>query len=266
MPLVTNVNTSVTARQQYKQEITLLSHGYINRTAFPDGKITVYPWDSDVDEWFTQRLRKGQKHLILFELTEKLCDLNGCDINEFVLGDMHTVMLVARSIIHKNQVKYTPVCSRCGFAHPISVVSVPDELEKIGEKGPDYPGYDTVSLPESHDVVKFRPLQVKDEITIENRTEHTKKMASDNVARILIPIISVGNGQQEGRPDSIQELLMWWQALHPRDRLFFTEAQDNLYPHLNQVLKHVCDNCQSEFEHPLNLDLSFFRGGSANLA
>lgn len=266
MAIKSNVKSFVPARQAFKQEITLLSHGFANPEAFPDGLITVYPWDSEIDEWIQQRVRKPQKNRLLWELCEKLCNLNGTKIEEFVMGDVHTVLLVARSIIHKNEVRYSPVCTHCNTVNPEDKVKIPDELEKIGEKTLDYEGWDSIVLPESKDHVKIRPLRVSDEIAIDGRTAEQKKVISDRLAHILSAVVTIGNGTEEGAPDNMQELFIWWQSLHPQDKNFIEQSQDRLFPHLGTAIRHRCETCGREFDHELQLDQDFFRRGGASVA
>src|SRR5574343_67953 len=261
MAIVSNMKSLLPARQAFKQEITLLSRGYVNPVAFPDGKITIYPWDSETDEWVSDRVRKPKRNRMLWELCARLCNLNNCPIEDFVVGDVNTVLLLARSIQHKNVIRYFPLCPACGSENKPESVQVPNELEKIGEKTADYPGYDVVQLPNCGDTVKIRPLQVKDEIMIDEREAATKQLISDNLAHILVPILTVGNGKEEGKPDSIQELLTWWIALHPMDKKFLEEAENRLYPHLSLLIPHTCDACNHKFNHSLSLDQDFFRGG-----
>lgn len=266
MAIKSNVKNYVPARQAFKQEIMLLSRGYANPEAFPEGKITVFPWDSEVDEWIQQRVRKANKNRLLWELCEKLCGLNGTKIEDFVVGDVHTVILVARSIIHKNQIRYSPVCPHCTTVNPEDTVVVPDELEKIGEKDADYPGWDVVVLGECKDHVKIRPLRVSDEIAIDSRTQEQKKVISDHLAHILAAIVTIGDGKEEGAPESMQELFMWWQSLHPQDKLTLEQAQDQLFPHLGTSIRHQCETCGREFDHELQLNQDFFRRGGRSIA
>lgn len=254
-----NIKNMTPSRQAYRQEITLLSGGYVNPTAFPDGKITVYPWDHEVDEWIQQRGKKPRRHLMLWELAERLCNLNGCKREQFLVGDVNTVILVARAIVHKNIIRYTPVCSHCGTANAEDSVKVPDELEKVAEKPPGYPGFDLVILPESQDHVKVRPLTIGDEISIEERTKEQKAIISDDLAQTFAAIVSIGDGAQEGQPDSMQELSLWWQALHPADKKALIAGIEKCTPHLSGQITHKCDHCEKPFLHNLTFDTNFFR-------
>jgi len=238
MPLKTNITNLKPARQVYKQEITLLSKGYYNKQAFPEGKITVYPWDTDIEEWFLKRLRKPNKNRALWELSAKLAELNGCPYEDLTVGDVNTILLVARSIQRKNVVQFTSICPRCD--HPDNeTLKIPDELVKVAEKEANYPGYDEIVLPESKDIVRLRPLQIKDEILITDRSPKNKAELSDELAHQLIPIVSIGGGQ----PDNIQELVTWWHALHPLDKKYYETQQNELWPHLETSVRLRCSEC-----------------------
>lgn len=257
MPLNTKINTSTPAREKFKTEETLLSHGYACPEAFPDGKITIYPWDNSVDEWVRRNGKKTQTpRMFVLELFKRLCDLKMCPYEKFVLGDVSTVILVSRSLRHNNKVVYRPTCPLCAVENQEEMIEVPNELKRIGEKTADYPGFDVVTLPICTDEVKLRPLIVNDEIILENRSKEQKQKVSEEMAHILAPVMDVGGGT----PDSLEELLKWYNALHPEDQSYLEDAIDNLAPHLSPNVDHVCDNCGKQFIFTLPLqDKEFFR-------
>lgn len=261
MPIKSNVDTSVSSRERYKQEVTLLSHGYANKSAFPDGKITVYPWDSSIDEWVRANSRKKiSDKMFTLELVKRLCNLNGCKFEEFVVGDASTVILMARSIRHDNHVTYSPTCPWCKSANAEENIAVPDDLERIGEKDANYGGFDVCTLPSSKDVVKLRPLIINDEILLDARSDEKKRLLSDELAHILCGIIDVGGGQ----PSSLDELLAWHAALHPQDQTFLAGFVQQVSPHLSADLEHVCDSCERKFTFTLPLeDRDFFRSSGS---
>lgn len=241
-------------RQAYSQKIHLLSGGFSSPTAFPNGEITVYPWDTSVDDWLAERLKKGNRNTLLFDLIPQVCDLNGCPIEQFVVGDVNTVLLVSRSIRYKNLIEYSHQCPHCR-AEGEDKIKVPEELGKIGEKGEGYPGFDTITLPDCQDVVKIRPLLVKDELNINARDEASKKLATDHVLHILFPIVEI-NG---GKPDLIDDAVRWYGALSPNDMAFLEEQENVLYPHLDTEIPHNCDACGKSFKHTLDFNQDFFR-------
>lgn len=259
MALKSNVNTAISSREQYKRLVTLLSHGYADPKAFPEGQITVYPWDSSIDEWVRSQSRKKiSDKLFTLELVKMLCDLNGCKFENFVVGDASTVILIARSIRHNSHIIYSPQCPFCKAVNPEETVTVPDALDRVGEKPANYPGFDIMTLPVSKDVIKVRPLIVNDEIMLEGRGDQQKKQVSDELAHIICGVIEVGGGQ----PTSLEELLAWHNALHPQDQAFLAGAVENISPHLSADLAHTCDFCQKHFKFTLPLeDREFFRAG-----
>lgn len=239
-------------RQKYKQKIKLISGGYASPTAFPNGEITVFPWDSSTDRWLTERA-KGPG--AVYDLVTQLADLNGCPLDKFVLGDVSTVLLVARAIARQNIVEVRPVCPHCRHQHPVDRISVPDELEKLGEKTADYAGFDSIILPVCGDEVKIRPLIVADERGIVGRSEMQRKDVPDTLARTLAAIVSINDTQA----DNLTEMVTWWNSLHAKDQEFITAEEDRLYPHLNTDLAYTCDECTRPFKHRMALDQEFFR-------
>lgn len=243
-------------RQQYKREITLLSHGYTNPQAWPDGKLTVYPWDNSIDQWLVENVRKMPKQELVFSLLKLCCDMNGGKVDDFVADEINVVLLVSRALSTDGVVMYTARCPYCGHSKE-EKIKVPDELEKVGEKSSDYAGFDTITLSESTDVVKIRPLLVKDEKAIINRDDEARKIVSDGELRTVMRVISVN----DGKPDSLEELVTWFRALHAKDAKFLDDQGRDLTPHLNTLVPHVCDDadCGKKFNFPLNFDQEFFR-------
>lgn len=256
MPIKTNLQSRVPRRQQYKREITLLSHGYTNPTAWPDGKITVYPWDNSIDQWLIENIRKMSKPELVFGLLRNCCDLNGGNIDDFVADEINVVLLVSRALSTDSVVVYTSVCPHCGFKKE-ETLKVPDELEKVGEKTSDYKGFDAVTLPVVGDVVTLRPLLVRDEKLIINRQDDARKAVPDSELRTLMRINTIN----ESKPDTLEELVIWFRALHAKDAKFLEDMGRDLTPHLNTLVPHVCDapECGRKFTFPLNFDQEFFR-------
>ena len=253
MALRTNLKDMTSSRLKLRRQITLLSHGYSAPTAFPDGRITVYPWDTDVDAWATERATRGNQGY-MWDLLKQLCDLNGCPLDKFVVGDVSTVLLVARALAHNNMVAFQATCPECAFKHA-GQIKVPDQLERLGEKSTGYPGFDTITLEECGDVVKIRPLLIGDMNTIDGRPESLRQKVADRLCRILVPVVDVN----DSTPDTFDELVTWWNALSPADKRSLTEREDELYPHLGTDLQWKCDRCAAEFQFPLVFNEKFFR-------
>jgi len=257
MPIKSNMPSLVPARDRFKQEITLLSGGFANPKAFPEGKITVYPWDYEIDEFLIQRARKGRKETLLFDLVPKLCDLNGCTVPNFVMGDVNTILMVSRSIARDNQISYVSECPACGHKEKENL-RVPDQLERLGEKKTDYAGSDSITLPVCKDVVAVRPLLVQDIEHIQDRDDVSKGQISDKVAGIIAGVVTI-NGT---KADTMTELATWFKALHPKDAAYLEQQQDMLTPHLGTNIHHKCSKCEKMFDHPIALDADFFRSDS----
>lgn len=256
MPIKTNLKSMVPRRQQYKKEITLLSHGYSNPTAWPDGKLTVYPWDNAIDQWLIDNIRKTNKQELVFGLLRHCCDLNGGNVDDFVADEINVVLLVSRALSTDGVVMYTSVCPYCG-AKKNESLRVPDELEKVGEKTAEYKGVDTATLPMVADVVQLRPLLVRDEKLIINREDDKKKAVPDSELRTLMRVVTIN----DSKPDTLEELVTWFRALHAKDSKFLEDKGREITPHLNTNIPHRCDDadCQKTFTFPLTFDQEFFR-------
>lgn len=254
MAFTSNLKSLTPRRQQFQKKIKLLSGGYIKPDSFPNGEITVFPWDADVDDWLADRIKKGNQALVLYDLCAKVCDLNGCPLDSFLIGDVNTVLLVSRSIRYSSVIEYEAECPICRH-RAFETITVPDELGRAGEKTPDYRGYDEIILPDCQDVVQIRPLCVRDERLLSERDEASRMLMTDHVMRILQPVVSI-NG---GKPDAWEEILRWFKAISPRDAAFLEQKEGELYPHLDVSLPHQCDRCGKQFKHDLDFSQEFFR-------
>jgi hypothetical protein len=252
----TNLKSLQPRREHFKREITLISSGYYNRTAFPNGKVTVYPWDSHVDSWFQDRLRQPQKEYALWEAAEKVADLNGCPVRDMVMGDVWTILMVSKAIRNDCVVEYTARCPNCERADQ-SAIRIPDELQIQGQKKSDFPGVEDITLPECKDAVTVRPLTVADNIYIMERTPAQRAKMSDMIAGILLTIKLVGGGAVE----NADEVLEWYNALSPKDAEFLQKEQGRLHPQLDTKVQHKCENCSEKFSYDLELNRDFFRVG-----
>jgi len=255
MPFKSNMTNMQPRRQAYARRIKLLSGGYIKPDAFPNGEIMVFPWDSAIDEWLVNRVKTGNRDTALYDLCAKVCDLNGCPLESFLVGDVNTVLLVARAIRYNSVIEYQSECRHCGH-RAMEQVRVPDELERLGEKGPEYQGWDEFTLPDCKDVIGMRPLQVRDERAIRERDETTKALMTERTHRILAAVTTIN----DGKPDCWEDAVRWYNALSPKDASELETKQNELYPHLNTTLWHTCDDCGKKFSFDLDLnDVEFFR-------
>lgn len=253
MAIKTHMDSLVPSRDRYKKEITLLSHGYYAKTALPDGKITVFPWDSRVDEeLLAQSRNQASKVGVLFRLLPKLCNLNGCPLDSMLVGDAMTVLYVSRSF-RTNCTVVVKTVNKAGKSVSIDV-SIPDQLTRVGEKSADYAGYDEITLPTTKDVVRIRPLSIGDEVKIEDVTDKDGAIPA-GILRAIVPIISVGGGA----PESVNELVEYWDALPVSDQVFIQEQEDLLSPHLSNIVTVVDDKTGEELSFELSLDREFFR-------
>jgi hypothetical protein len=254
MPIRTNLKSMTPRREAYKREITLLSRGYTDPVHWPEGKLTVYPWDSEIDEWMLENARKLSKEELIFNLLEKCCNLNGGKVADFVADEIYLVLLVSRARLTADKIRYFSLCPFCGHKSE-EEVTVPNELGPLGVKAPDYPGWDAIKLPECEDVVKVRPLVVLDERAIVNRPEEERKVISDGILRTIMRVVDIN----DSRPDKLDELVQWYRALSPGDANFLDKEGRRHTPHLDTAIPHKCDECNRDFRHSLDFNQDFFR-------
>ncbi len=130
---------------------------------------------------------------------------------------------------------------------------MPEQLGKIGEKPEDYKGWDLLTLPESGDVLKVRPLLVQDtRKAAELATEELTEAGISNAATIIEV-----NG---GTPDNHRELFKYYLALPPRDVDVLRKHVRESSPALDPNVPHTCDNerCKKPFNYNLGLHYDFF--------
>lgn len=255
MALKTNLPDLTAARERFRKSIQLLSHGYSAPDIFKDGSVNIFPWTTETSEWFVEQSRKLSGLMLTRATLARLMGLREADVDRMVASEAMLVLLVSRALATQHKILYTCVCPHCGHEQPKESITVPDQLEKVGEKTAEYKGFDEVTLPESADVVRIRPLLLGDELKIEGRSKQDRVKCTDGVARTLTAIVSVGGGT----PDSLDELLQYYRALTPTDAEFLEDQIDFLSPHLNTRVRHKCEKCTREFDHDLGLDAAFFR-------
>ena len=261
MPIKTNITDRRHRNEKFRRVVTLVSGGFANPTAFPNGQITVLPWDSNIDNWLGENAttRTGlDRDRLMFDLLARLCNLNGCPVEDFILGDVNTVLLVARSISERNKIVYATTCPSCGTEDE-GELSVPEDLQVVAPKKSDYKGFDEVTLEDSQDTVSVRPLRIRDTLAILGRAPEVKKLISDHQANAVAPIVTINNTQ----PDRVEELVEWHNSLSPHDVKQLETFIDENTPHLNMKVLHKCDNalCRNVYEHRLAIDQEFFRAG-----
>jgi hypothetical protein len=253
MAIKSNITQFTPSRETMKTEITVLSHGYYTAGKWQDGKVTVYPWDSYVDDLLLRKVKGGNKSdLALYDIIPRVCALNGVPLDSILVGDARTILLVSRA-----------ARKSCKITIPIPgkkddggiTISIPDQLERIAEKTENYIGYDTVTLPVSKDVVAIRPLTVGDERLISQRSDDQRLSLPDRIMGVLVAIVSVG----DGKPDTQEELQAYWDALTPTDQQYLYDQQDLLYPHLSSVVTLTDTDTHTEHKISLDLDSEFFR-------
>ena len=260
MAIRTKLKDFTPTKDKFKREITLLSRGFYCGSSFPNGKITVYPWDSAVDEWIV-KLESGSTASFLAKATEKLANLNGCPVGNMTVGDANSVLLVARSMQNNCVYSTTPVCPECRYVHKEESIRIPDDLKKVGEKSADWTGTDLFILYDCGDDIVIHPLLIRDLEFIDSRDHVSQAMISNRVATLLRSIVSIGGGQ----PDTLEELNNWYSALSPSDQVQLKTSIDELTPHLDTAIDFTCDACRKPFSIKIDLNKEFFRPRSRTL-
>ena len=256
MAIRTNIKSLAPRREQFKREIKLLSRGYKNPVAWPDGRITVYPWDNEIDDWIVANVRKLPTEELAYGLLARCCDLNGGRIDDFIADETNLVLLVSKANLGAERVQYESTCPYCNYTTKESI-RIPDELEPVGVKTADYVGYDIVTLADAGDVVKLRPLTIADErhISGDTRSETDRRLLSDATLRIISRVVEIN----DSKPDRLDELVTWYRALSPGDARFLDSEGKRITPHLNTAVPHRCDKCNKDFKHVLDFSQEFFR-------
>jgi hypothetical protein len=253
VPIKTNLTIDIPAREKFKQRIRLVSGGACHPTAFPNGEVTVYPWDVQVDDWV---LTKGKfQNASMYDIIPIIADLNGASVEDLYVGDATTILLVARSLRHNNSIEFSPTCQHCKRVNKPETLKIPDQLRKAAEKPDGWSGFDTVTLPVSKDPVVIRPLRIKDEKAIEARSPEQVKSVQTLTAHILYGIVSVGGGV----PDNLDELVRWFRSLNADDQDYLSNMVDQLHPRIDNEVDFMCDFCQEKFTHSIDLGKPFPR-------
>ena len=260
MAIKTNLKSMAPRREAFKRELVLMSKGAGNRLAWPGGKITVYPWDSSIDDLVLNGAKSGNPRNLLFEILEKVSSMNG-KTDDFYADEINLVLLASRALANDGTIAYTSTCPAPGCGNKTQeTIRVPDELEPVAEKADDWPGYDDIKLPKSGDYVRLRPVQIKDEKIIAQRLTPQRLAVPDSLLRILMHVELIGtDGKEWGKPETLEELHGWYNALPPKDAKFLAEQERALSPHANTVIAHKCDVCGTHFTHLLTFDTDFFR-------
>ena len=256
-------------REAYKRSIPLISGGYYAKAAFPDGLITVYPWDSRTDEWFLEKLRKTseERDYAILEVAEKVSALKGLKYGQLLESDAEEIVMVSRAMSTGLQVIFEAECPACN-ANNKNEIKIPDGLTKVSEKKPDFNGIETITLPENLDVIEFKHLNIADLIKVNQRSDDSKKEVPTKLALGATCLLSVnGNGTvddkgaRDGAPTSLQDAIVYLEALSPVDIEYFYQQRVELYPHLDRKVVVECDKCGHRFDYVLRLTTDFFRRG-----
>lgn len=259
MAIKTNLKDLRPTREKFNRTIKLLG-AFSVRQWFPKGEVTVYPWDSTIDEWVaTKDSKLSDNAQFLVEIVKRLVNLGECPAHSLCYGDATLIMMVARSLRNKGQYSLEPKCTnpKCGCVNKTEHIRIPEDLEILGSKPIEYVGHDEITLPDSQDSVAIRPTTIGDLVKLATRSDLEKATVSDARAALLWNVVSVGGG----RPDSLDELNSWYSALSPSDQLHFSKIREGMEPQLSNRIKFECERCKEEFSVEIPLNSEFFRLG-----
>lgn len=250
-----NLPSLVPSSERLKQTIQLISKGYALKPELAVGQLTVYPWDEEISDWMITSSR-AQDPLFTVAVVQKLTRLPSPLMERFVASELLLVMLVARSLSTKGEINYKARCPHCQTVQASTTLKVPGEMGILGSKAEDYPGFDEITLPESKDKIRFRPLQVMHlRQAIEARAQMVASI-SENGANLALSIQAVN----DTLPESPQELFAYYLALPPVDVAYLKQKSKELSPALDTHVPHTCDaeDCRSPFHYNLGLHYDFF--------
>jgi len=248
----TNLTDLTPARERYKVQIKLPSSGYVFPSAFPDGMLTVYPWAPELDDWVAKRTESSAKTIIQ-DLLPKLCDLNGCPTDKFIISEALLVWMVSRSIKSDRKVAFNTKCPKCGESSDMTIC-VPEDMELIGEKLADYCGFETLHLAQANDDITFSPTTVGQSRLVITRPQEQRKHP-DAVVTLAVSLRRVNNTA----PDNLSEACEYVAALSPLDYEAFKTGLEKAMPGVDNNLSLSCDACGFDYKHTLNFTETFFR-------
>lgn len=218
-----------------------------------------------MDEWVatSKDSRSSDYAQFLLDIVKRLVNFGDCPPQNLCYGDATLVMMVARSLRNKGQYSLEPKCTnpKCGHTNATEYIRIPEDLEVLGHKSLDYLGFDEITLPDSQDTVVIRPTTLGDVIRLANRTEMEKATVTETRAGLLWNIASVGGG----KPDSMDELNAWYNALSPSDQVYISQTREKLEPQLSNRINFECEKCKEEFSVEIPLNSEFFRLGVATM-
>lgn len=256
MPIKTNLTDLTPSANRFKQDITLPSGGFSNPTAFPAGKLTVYPWDMNTSEWMATATKTNELSFMT-QLVARLTHLPVDTVKTMVSSELPLVTMVSRALTFAdNRVQFVAVCPHCSTVQPKVSIQIPNALEKVGVKEANYQ-HDEVILPVSKDVVTTRPVTVSEEEAARGRSERFQKVLGNAEATALAAVRTIGGGT----PDSQDELIRWYKALSPADTESLLAEISKLNPGVDSDVKIQCEHttCGRVFTYSLNLATDFFR-------
>jgi predicted Zn-ribbon and HTH transcriptional regulator len=254
MAIKSNIQDFRPTREKFSKKIRLLSGGFTTLDFFPKGEITIFPWDSKMDDWVVKNQGLPPNEFLV-QAVQRVVPLNQCPVQKLVYSDVQTILLVSRAMRNNSVYAHQAKCPSCGFVHPEDIIRIPDDMEMVGVKADGYVGHDTFTLPDCNDEVSIRPLTVGDIQRLDQRTEIENSTVRRELAELLWGVVAVGGG----KPDSLEELDRWYGALSPADQLHYNLMRRELDPHLSPEIKYQCNRCKVEFSVPVQLDSEFFR-------
>jgi predicted RNA-binding Zn-ribbon protein involved in translation (DUF1610 family) len=265
MAIKSNISDFSPSREKYKRDIDIPSGLWYAKDKFPDGKLTVFPWDMDVNNRFMKILNRVKSSSIRWqiEMMPLLADLKGLEPKNFLANETALVMMISRALVGNGKIEVEMTCPECGHVNKAKL-DIPDNLERIGAKPAGYIGYDVIRLPSCGDYVAIRPQTLGDILACEERDTLGDSLKGvqmpQPVLQKLYCVYGVGTSADDlGRPDNITEVLKWFNSLPPSDAECYSTSFEEVQPGVSSEVNWTCDSCGHEFTHRLELNRDFFR-------
>jgi hypothetical protein len=241
------------------QVFTLPSHGFPYPDAFPEGRITVYPYNSEVEQTIAdegivpqERINKAVKCIAAFPEVFNTDDL--------LVGDQYYVFAASRSMSGDAQYKFKTQCSSCGKQEEHEF-TLPNGLP-IKEYPATFKEPLTFDLPDLKDTIGIRFLRVRDEKQIRLFCKTRKQVHNEQgditiTARLASHIASVNDGQ----PDNLDEAYEYVKGLAGADFIKLRTEIQKSQPGLMQLLRVQCphSDCNTVYTTVFPINADFFR-------
>lgn len=246
--------------EMYASEVIQLpSRGWYYPSEHPlsSGKLDVYYMTAKHEDILTSK-NLIQRGVVIDKLMEALIADKNVKYDDLLAGDKNGLMIAARIMGYGKDYEVTVECPSCNTSSKKSI-----NLETIGDKEIKFEDVQKgknefeFKLPYSKRLITFKLLTHKDEKSINNDLEITKKLVKSEIStevtsRMKQSILSV-----DGNRDS-KLVRKFVDAMPARDAMAFREYVRTINPDIDLTFDFECPTCghQSRLEVPI--DVNFF--------